>query len=116
MRQIDGAVAGVIDWHGTDVLYFLFAFVVPVDEPFIVRVDDVPVPWIRQDEAAFTAAGFKPILPTNHSGVRAARNADIRIVLLRTVNVIGERIVHSDMIKLRSRLVVLSGPIFAAIC
>src|SRR5215831_16371606 len=115
MRQIDGAVTGVIDWHRTDVLYFLFVFVVAVDQAFIVRIDDVPVARVRYDEPAFTATSLKPILPANHSRVRAARNADIRIVLLRAVNVVGKRIVHSHVVKLRSGLVVLRGPVFAAI-
>src|SRR5438552_14534522 len=115
MRKIDRAMTGVINRHRTDVLYLLFVFVVAVDEAFVVRIDDVPVARIRHDEPAFTATSLKPILPANHSRVRAARNADIRIVLLRAVNVVGERIVNSHVIKLRSRLVVLSSPILTAV-
>src|SRR6266446_964331 len=67
MRQIDGAMTGVIDWHRTDILYFLFGFVVAVDEAFVVRIDDVPVARIRHDEPTFTAPSLKPVLPANHS-------------------------------------------------
>ena len=88
------------------VWYVLFVFVVAVDEALVVRIDDVPVARIRDDETAFTATSLKPILPANHSRIRAARNADIRIILLCPVNVVGERIVHGYVIKLRSRLVV----------
>src|SRR5215211_3740805 len=113
--KIGGAVTRVVDRHRTDVLYFLFVFVVTVDEAFVVRIDDVPVPRIRHDEPAFTATSLKPIFPANYSRVRSARNADIRIVLLRAINVVGERIVYGDVIKLRGRLVVLSSPILAAV-
>ena len=115
MRQIDGAVSGIINRHRTNVLYFLFAFVVPIDEAFAVRINDVPVPRVRNDEPAFTATSFKPIFAADYSRVRAARDPDIRIVLLRAVNVVRERVVHGHVIELRSRLVVLRRPIFAAV-
>src|SRR5206468_6617458 len=88
---------------------------VSINEAFVVRINDVPVAWIRHDEATFAAARDEPILLSNSAPVGTARNADIRIVLLRAVNVVGERIVHSHVIKLRSWLVVLSRPVFAAI-
>src|SRR5262249_35762396 len=67
MRQIDGAVTGVVDWYWTDVLYFFFVLVVASDEAFVVRIDDVPVAWIRYDEPALTATSLKPILLANYS-------------------------------------------------
>ena len=113
--KIDRAMTSVVDRHRTDVSRFFFLFVVASDEAFVVRIDDVPVARIRYDEPAFTATSLKPILPANHPRVRAARNDDIRIVLLRAVNVVRERIVNSHVIKLRSRLVVLSSPILTAV-
>ncbi len=47
--------------------------------------------------------------------VGAAGDADIRVVLLRAVNVIGERVVYRHVIKLRGRLVVLRRPSLAAV-
>src|SRR5689334_21848943 len=115
MRQINCAMTGVIERHRTHVLYFFSIFVVAIDEAFTVRINDVPVPRIGNDEPAFTTTSLKPILATDYSRVRAARNTDIRIVLLRAVNVVRERDIHGHVIELRGWLVVLSGPIFAAI-
>ena len=67
MRQIDGAVARIINRHRTNVLHFLFVFVVTIDEAFAVRINDVPVPRVRNDKAAFAASGLKPILPADDS-------------------------------------------------
>ena len=115
MGNIDRAVTSVIDRHRTDVSRFFFLFVVASDEAFVVRIDDVPVARIRYDKATFAAARDEPILLPNSAPAGAARDANVGIVLLRAVNVVRERIVHSHVIKLRSRLVVLSGPVFAAI-
>src|SRR5262245_38350796 len=115
MLQIGGAMTGVIEWQRANVLYFLFVFVVAVNETFVVRIDDVPVARIGHNEPAFAAASLKPILPTNHSRVRATRNSNIRVVLLRAVNVVRKGVVHGDVIELRSRLIVLSRPVLAAI-
>ena len=113
--KIDRAMTGVVDRHRTDVSRFFFLFVVASDEAFVVRIDDVPVARIRYDKATFAAARDEPILLPNSAPAGAARDANVGIVLLRAVNVVRERIVHSHMIKLRSRLVVLSGPVLAAI-
>src|SRR5262245_39322423 len=94
MLQIAGPMTSVIEWHRTNVLYFFFVFVVPVNETFVVGINDVPVAWIRHNEPAFSATSLEPILTANHSRIRAARNPDIRIVLLRAVNVVGECIVR----------------------
>jgi hypothetical protein len=67
MHEICGAVSGIIQRPYADVLHFLFLFVVAVNETFVVRINDVPVARIRNDETAFTTAGLKPILTANHS-------------------------------------------------
>ena len=75
----------------------------------------MPIARVRHDKPAFAAACFEPILPPNRAPIGAARDADIRVVLLRAVNVVGERVVHSNVVKLCSGLVVLCGPVFAAV-
>ena len=75
----------------------------------------MPIPWIGHDKAALATACFEPILPSNDARVGAASDTDVGVVLLRAINVVGERIVHSHVIKLRSRLVVLRCPSFAAV-
>ena len=75
----------------------------------------MPIARIGHNEAAFATTGYKPVLAADHSGISLARDADIRIVLLRPINVIWKCIVHSDMIELRSWLVVLGRPRFAAV-
>src|SRR6266705_3596465 len=86
--KIDRAMTSVVDRHRTDVSRFFFLFVVAINEAFVVRIDDVPVARIRYDEPAFTATSDEPILLPNSAPAGAARNADIRIVLLRAVNVV----------------------------
>ena len=75
----------------------------------------MPVARIRQDEAAFAVAGFEPIRRPDRAPVRAAGDAELRVVLLRSVNVVWKSVVHGDVIKLRGRLVVLRRPGFAAV-
>ena len=75
----------------------------------------MPVARIGHDEPAFAIAGDKPIFPPNHTAVGAARDADVRVVLLRAVNVIRKRVVDCDVIKLRGRLIILRGPAFSAV-
>ena len=75
----------------------------------------MPVARIRQNETAFAAAGLKPIFAPDHARVSPARDADVRVVLLRAVDVIRKRVVDRNVIKLRGRLIVLCRPGFAAI-
>ena len=115
MDEIGSSVSRVIQRPDADVLHFLFIFVVTSDVAFVVRINDVPITRIGHNKAALAAAGDKPIFASDHAGIGAAGDANVRIVLLRPINVIWECIVHSDMIKLRSWLVVLGRPRFAAV-
>src|SRR5437016_11759789 len=115
MDDIGSSVSRVIQRPDADVLHFLFIFVVASDVAFLVRMNVVPITRIGHNKAALAAAGDKPIFAADHAGIGATGDADIRIVLLRPINVIWECIVHSDMIELRSWLVVLGRPRFAAI-
>ena len=75
----------------------------------------MPVARIRHHEAAFAAGGLEPILPPDRAPVGAAGDADVRVVLLRAINVIWERIVHRHVVKLCRGLIVLRGPTLAAV-
>ena len=115
MNEIDRAVAGVVHRPDTDVLILLLRFVVADDVSLAVGINDVPVARIGQNETAFAAAGLKPIFAPDHTRVSPARDADVRVVLLRAVDVIRKRVVDRDVIKLRGRLIVLGRPGLAAI-
>src|SRR5207248_1820918 len=110
MSKIDSAMARVIQRNRTNISYFLFIFVVAIDEAFAVRVDDVPIAWIGHNKAAFAAAGHEPIFASDYTGIAAAGDTNVRVVLLCAVNVVRECIVYGHMIKLRGGLVILSGP------
>ena len=75
----------------------------------------MPIAWIGHDETTLAATCFEPILPPDRAPISAARDADVRVVLLSAVNVVGKRVVHSDVVKLCSGLVVLCCPCFAAV-
>ena len=75
----------------------------------------MPIARVRHDKAAFAAASDEPIFASDHAGIAAAGDADIRVVLLRAVDVVRKCIVHSDVVKLRGGLVMLTGPVFAAV-
>src|SRR6266700_1852898 len=115
MDEIGSSVSRVIQRPDAHVLHFLFTFVVTSDVTFVVRINDVPITRIGHNKAALATASDKPILASDHSGISAAGDANVRVVLLRPVNVIRESVVHSDVIKLRSWLVVLGRPRFAAV-
>src|SRR5207249_11685674 len=89
MQKIDRAVAGMVHRPHTDVLSFFLVLMVANDVAFAVGINNVPVARIRHDEAALAAPGNKPIPRRAHALVAPARDAYIRVVLLRAVAVIG---------------------------
>src|SRR5437868_5615563 len=97
------------------VLSFFLVLIVANDVALAVGVNNVPVARIRYDEPALAAARSKPILCRDHALVAPARDAYIRVVLLRAVNVTRIGVVGRDVIKLRGRLVVLRRPGLAPI-
>src|SRR5438876_10637051 len=115
MGKINSAMPGIVQRNRTNVLHVLFIFVVASEVAFVVGIDDVPIAWIGHDEAAFSATGYEPIFASDHAGIAAAGDTDVRVVLLRAVNVVRERVVYSDVVKLRGGLVVLRRPILAAV-
>src|SRR4030088_3034958 len=108
-------MSGVVYRPDAGIARLLFVFIVARQVTLVVGINDVPVPRIGNDETAFAAAGLKPIFASDHARVGPARDADVRAVLLRAVNVIRKRVVDRDVIELRGRLVVLGGPGFAAV-
>src|SRR4051794_12683951 len=115
MRQVDSAVPGVIERDDTGIVRVFLVLVVIGQVAFVVGINYVPVARIRDDETAFAAAGLKPILGRDDPGIRPAGDADIGVVLLGAIDVIRERVVDRDVIKLRGRLIVLRRPGLAAI-
>src|SRR5205085_12565821 len=99
-------MAAIVHWPNAYILRLLFILIVANNVALAVRIDHVPVARIGQDKAAFSTAGNEPILAPNYTGFSAAGDADIRIILLRYVNMIGKRVVDRDMIKLRRRLII----------
>src|ERR1051325_11995751 len=94
MREIDRTVTRIGQRNGTYVLNVLFILVVANGVSFAVRINDVPVARVRHDETALTVAGLEPILPPDHPGAGAAGAADKRVVLLRAINVVRERVIE----------------------
>src|SRR5204862_1434831 len=113
--KIDSAVARVIERDRTNVLHFFLILIVSIDETFVIRVDDVPITGIGYHKAAFATAGHKPVFASDHTRIAAAGDADVGIVLLRAVNVIGKCAIDGYMIKRRGRLVVLRRPVLAPV-
>src|SRR5205814_10607253 len=76
MGDICRAMAGIVERNGTDILHFLFIFI--ITDPsgaFVIRVNDVPIAGIGHYEAGFAAACFEPILPSDPAPIRAAGDA-----------------------------------------
>ena len=115
MSQVLRAMPGVIEWKGADIVRFFFVFVVADDVTFAVRINDVPVAGIGHDETAFAPASLKPIFSADYARIGPTGDAHIRIVLLSAVDVIRERIIDSNVVKLRRRLIALARPSFAAV-
>src|SRR6266516_8095318 len=116
MGHIGGPVSRVIERNGANVLHLLFIFIITYPSlTYVTRINDVPIARIGHDEPALAATSDKPICGSNCAPISPAGDSDVRVVLLRTVNVIRECIVHRHVIELRSRLVVLCRPRFAAV-
>src|SRR5208282_5960779 len=64
---------------------------------------------------AFAAADSVPIAGENCAVVAARADADGRVVLLRAVDAVLKIVVGGDVVELRGGLVVLRGPVFAAV-
>src|SRR5437879_13918768 len=115
MHQIHGAMPGIIQRPHAYVLSFFLGLVVPGDVALVVGINNVPIAWIGHDKAAFPAPRRKPVPPRDHAFLAPACYAYIRVVLLRTINVVGIGVIGRNVIKLRRRLVVLRRPGSAAI-
>src|SRR5256884_440965 len=85
------------------------------DRAFVVGVNDIRIARIGNDIAALPAADGVPVAAVNKAAITARLDAHRRVVLLRAVNTIEKIVVRSDVIELRGRLVVLRGPISAAV-
>src|ERR1051325_11518024 len=93
MLKIDRAVAGIVERHRTDVLHLFSAFIVTNGVTFTVRINDMPVARVWNYETAFAVACRIPILRTDDSRIGPARDANVRVVLLGAINVIGKCVI-----------------------
>src|SRR5205823_12692729 len=105
MQKIGRAMAGMVHRPHAHVLSFFLVLIVANDIALAVGINNVPIARIRQDEAALPAPRNKPILRRDYTLLAPARDPNIRVVLLRPVNVIRISVVSRDVIKLRRRLV-----------
>ena len=86
------------------------------DEPEIVPgVHDLRILRIGRDPSGLAAADGIPVGRADTHVADAAWNPDRRVVLLRSVDPIGEAVVGGDPVELRGRLIVLCGPGPAAV-
>src|SRR5439155_20566726 len=82
---------------------------------FVVGINDIRVARIGNDVAAFAASNSVPVAAINETAIAARLDADRRVVLLRAINAIEKIVVGGHVIKLRGALIVLRGPILAAV-
>src|SRR5207249_8439223 len=115
MQKIGRAVAGMVHRPHADILSFFLVLIVSNDVALAVGINNVPVARIGYDEAALAAPGNEPILCRDYTLLAPARDANVRVVLLRAVDVIRIGVVSRDVIKLCGRLVILRRPSLAAV-
>ena len=115
MQVVARAVAGIVEGPDAEILILLPDLVIAGEETLVVRINDVGIARIGDDETALTATGVRPIALLDDATVGPARDAHVRVVLLRAVDVIGEGVVDRDVIELRRRLIALRRPSLAAV-
>ena len=87
-----------------------------LDDPLVAAgVDLDRVLRVKGRDRALAAADAFPVLVADPAAVRAAGDADGRVVLLAAVDAVREQVVRVDAVELRSRLVVLRRPALATI-
>src|ERR1700730_10192864 len=115
MFEIGSTMTGNIQRPDRDVLRLLRMLVEAGNISLVIGIDDQWVARIGNDETAFSITGRIPMLTTDYSVVCSARNCDVGVILLCSVNVVRKSVVYRHMVKLGGGLVVLCGPRFAAI-
>src|SRR5712692_4670196 len=116
MLQPGGTGAIGYLWPWGDALRLAGAFVETRDVALVgARVDDIRVPRVGRDVAAFASANRIPVGAVNPAGIAHAGGGHGGVVLLRAVDVVGEAVVRDDVVELRGGLVVLARPGFSAV-
>src|SRR3981081_4698476 len=105
-----------IEWPNRYVLRLLRMLVEAGNISLVIGIDDQWVTRIGNDETAFSIAGRIPMLASDYSFICPARDRDVGVILLGSINVIRKSVINRYMVKLGGWLVVLCGPRFAAIC
>ena len=116
MFDVGGSPSDGIDWPGIDGLFFAGAVVVARDVAAIgAGVNDIRVGGIGRDVAALATADVVPVGAIDGAVRAGAGDADGGVVLLGTVDVVGEATVGGDVVELRGWLRVLARPGDAAV-
>ena len=116
MGIIFGAVAGCIQRKRRNILHLPGAMVVAGHHSTVVARDHhVVVARVGRNVSAFTTTYVIPVALGDHALVVVRSDAHRAVVLLRAIEIVGERVVGDHVIELRRRLVVLPRPGFAAI-
>ncbi len=112
VAQVPDALGHLVLRIGKDLPGLSGAHVVPVDAPTEAPcVRDVGIPGIHGDVAALTPAHLVFVLEVrDHCAGHPAGHRDGGIVLLGTVQAVGELIVDRDPVELRCRLIPLGRP------
>jgi hypothetical protein len=114
---LDGSVVAVgIERPLLDVLDLVGAAIEARDVAEVgAGVDDVRIARVHGDIAAFAATDGIPVGAIDEATIAGSGDADGRVVLLRAIDAVGKVIVGGHMIELRGGLVILRGPVFAAV-
>ena len=78
-------------------------------------IDDVGIKRISHDVAILLGSNRVPIAKSDCAVIAAASDSDGAALLLAAIQSIGKRVVRTDVIKLRSRLVIPGAPALPAI-
>ena len=116
MFDVGGGPSDGIDGPGIDRLFLMDVAILARNLATIGSgVNDERVSWIGRNVTALAATDVVPVRTIDRSVGTGTGDGDGGVVLLRAVDVVGEAVVGGDVVELRGRLVVLSGPALAAV-
>jgi len=78
-------------------------------------VNDVRIARVNGNVTALASAHGIPVAAVDVTAVAGGGDTDGRIVLLRAIDAVREIVVGSHVVELRRRLIILRGPILAAV-
>src|SRR4029077_16830561 len=78
-------------------------------------IDDVGIGWIRRDVSALARAGGVPVTEDDRAVIAATQDVNAAAILLCAVDVVGELVIDSNVMKRRGRLVEPATPCAATV-